>query len=205
MKLNQVMPLALAAVCATYSAQVNAGCTPQWRGSPHVDEYGGTNYRARTRAPNTWQDWIWRGGWEGERGFCPTNATSDCKYNWGRSKTTGTSTTHGLNISFSGEVGKANNHLWHGVATIGYNRQWTRYQESTQSFNYEVSHARGTFIEPIVVQNRRWTTGDMVGGWIYYEITLGGYCYYWDPGRVYGAWSANRADGSQYRTFHIYK
>lgn len=170
----------------------------------------GTKYIARIQDNKTWQDWIWRGSWEGERAYCPTNAAGNCNFNWGRSKTQGTSTTKGFNLQASGDIGRANNNFAHANATAGFNASWTKYYETTQSFEISVSFSRGKYIEPIIVQNRRWKQGNMQGGFIFTNYNYGNarwpatWCYRYDGGRQFGKWSANHAEGGAYRSFHIY-
>jgi hypothetical protein len=205
--------LSVALVSTLASSFTYAGCGfygDEGRGSPHSDgSGGGTQYRVQQQAGNTWQDWIWRGKSEDEVAFCPWQATESCKYNWGRSKTVGKSQTQGFSLTVTGDIGKANSHFAHANGTAGYERSWTKYSENTINFNYEVSHARGTFIEPIIIQQRRWRRGDMKGGWVQTsqreDRGRTWTCYKWDGNRVYGRWTDNIAVGSAYRSFNIHR
>lgn len=63
---------------------------------------------------------------EGEREFCPANAAGNCKFNWGRSKTQGSSTTKGFNLEAFGDIGKSNDNFAHADATAGFNVSWKK-------------------------------------------------------------------------------
>ncbi len=203
--------IAIALAGAT-SLPAHAGCVGDDRGSPHVDGNGGTRWNTTFHSRWTSQEIIWRGGSEGHRSTCPPNASGPCTYNWGQTKSASWTKSQGFTLTASGEVGKANNHLWHGVAQATYSREWSKTETTSQTFDFGVTFPRGKTIEPAIVLTRRYVEGNMIGGWIHYKTetsnnmagSMTRYCYRWDGARTYGKWSDKRAEGSPRRTYFIY-
>lgn len=201
-KLKNAIVLSVTLACTLASSFANAGCGFYDRGSPHADDGDWTKFISKTQANGTWNDWVWRGSSQNEVAFCPWGATKPCQYNWGQSKLVGVSTTQGFSVGGAGSVGSVG-------LSAAYNKQWTRYSEANISFNYIVEHARGTYIEPIVVQKRRWRQGVLRGGWVLASTQEDRgrtwNCYDFNSNIEFGRWNDNKAEGSAYRSFHIHK
>ena len=217
MKSPTIIALSIAMLASAVSPAW-AGCVNNDdRGSPHADQNGATQLIVTQQASNTWTQWIWRGGDDGEVFNCPwNNGEANCPYSWGQSKSKTTSK------GWSGGVGAGggtNDWFKKVVGTLAgafsytYTRSWT----TTQTFTAQVSVPKGMYAEPIIAQTRRWQGGYMRGGWmessrktIYHfsgrTVTEGGkeYCYNFDGGRQFGDWNTHVAEGSVYRTYHIH-
>lgn len=181
-----LVPLALFAMQGSASAQT--WCFDQ--GGGHPDLKGDTTWaEGTTQAPNTWQDWVWRG----DTFHCPWNAPS-CQYAWQYSKTTGWSWSSGLSVSIP----------YLGSLTPNYGRNGS----TTTSFTYTVNLRPGQFAQPIQVVERRWRQGDFVGAF----RSNGDHCdprhpnavtYWWDGNYRWGHWE-NNEHVSDYGTYHIW-
>ncbi|WP_405767617.1 hypothetical protein [Streptomyces sp. NBC_01538] len=135
--------------------------------------------KGQSQAPNTWEDWVWRG----PTFRCPTNAPS-CAYAWGQQKTTGWSAQIGLKIDVKiPYVGK--------LAEV--TPQYQRSGSTTTSYTYTVNLRPGQFAQPIQVVLRRWTQGTYVGAF----RTDGSSCgngekrFWWDGNYEFGKWQAD--------------
>ena len=175
---------------------------------------GGTWAAERQQAPRTWEDWIWRGSWEGEWPQCPSNAWGGhCTYNWNQTRSA--STTWSVGFSAEPKFKLASSFL--GEVTGKFYAQYNHTIGTSQGFNLGVDYGAGQHIEPLIKQNRRWHSGDFVNadvkvgsreGWKtewngnrYYAWEV---CFNTDPNARFGYWQDNKAEGTPYRSFHIW-
>jgi len=204
-----VASVATAATLLTSISPAFAGCGTYDRGSPHADSGDWTKLYESQHANNTWQDWFWRGSWEGKVFKCPwNNADPTCPINLDFTK----STSHSKEVGFSIGAGGGTNDWFKKAAgtltgSFNYNRQTTW----TDSFSFRPggSIRRNQYAEPITVQDRRWRRGYYHGGWMQTSATANRYgivtrCYDFDWNRNYGEWTSNTAENTSYHTLHIY-
>lgn len=204
------------AVLASTAAPAWAGCVQENRGNPHADG-DKTRLVWRTRSSTTFQDWIWRGKDHPPILFCDWSNNTDCPFHWTR----GYSQSWSKSTSVGFGAGASTND-WlktaQGSLQFAFNRTWQKTYSQSDSFTLDGSGHRGQYGEPIVVQKRRWTRGNFVGGW--YEtshqpkryvpnnritVTIPEtWCYDYDANRTYGQWTTNEADGPSYMAWHIY-
>jgi hypothetical protein len=63
--------------------------------------------------------------------------------------------------------------------------------------------ARGMYVQPVSIQNRRWTKGDIFGAHFKdqeFHNKASNYHYEW-AWKTVGTWTDNRAEGSPFTTF----
>lgn len=177
------------------------------RGNPHADSGSWTKLNVSQQANNTWQDWFWRGSWEGKTFQCPwNNAEATCPINLDFTKATSHAREWGISI---GPGGNSNDWFKKVVGSLTASFNYSRQKTWTNSFSFRPggSVRRGQFAEPITVQVRRWTRGYYKGGWVEKRQVFARYqyyCYDFDANRSYGQWSSNTATGASYHTIHIY-
>lgn len=207
-----VVFVASAATLLGTIAPAYAGCVWDDRGSPHADGGSATQLMRTQHAHNTWQDWFWRGSWEGKVFQCPWgNADPTCPINLDFTK----GTSHSAQIQFGFDAGGGTNDWFKkavGSLAASFNYSKQRTWNNSFSFRPGGSIRRGQKAEPITVQDRRWQRGYYRGGWVQTgsrTVTSGRLvvgvqrCYDFQNWHNFGGWTTNQAEGSSFHTIHI--
>ncbi|MFF7791474.1 hypothetical protein [Streptomyces sp. NPDC007991] len=150
------------------------------------------------QACDTWQDWIWRG----ETYKCAWNVPK-CRYDWGKSKTTGWQWSVGLNVKIPIPGAKD---------LVSVTPSYGRNGSTTTSFTFSIELNPEQKAQPIQVVERRWTKGVFQG--IYHSTGKSclpspgrpdgnAYLYRWDPNKRWGSWTTNLAV-SNYASYHVW-
>ena len=174
----------------------------------------------RQQAARTWQDFIWRGSSQGESFLCPPNTPKGCVYTWGKSKSVATAWSAGLSIDPKGML--PNKYV--PELSAKFAGQWQRTVTTMQTFGYNVNIDAGMRVEPVIIQDRRWRSGDFVNGDVkvsqsegfaknefYSNVHKGwGKWYQWTvcfnpSNKVYGYWADNKAEGLPYKSYNVWK
>ncbi|QOV33193.1 hypothetical protein IM697_23375 [Streptomyces ferrugineus] len=151
----------------------------------------------RQQANKTWQDWVWRGPVE----QCPWNAPQNCTYSKAITKTTSYEWSVGLTMG-----GEAKREPFSAMASLvgGYGRSGS----TSMTYTSGIWYRPGQFAQPISVVERRWRSGDFVGGFVrtpeYDNVCRNGNKgYRWDANKRWGSWSDN-VKVRDYGTFNIH-
>lgn len=187
MKFVKQTLLAAALVGTVGSAMAGWG-TNYFQGFVKPD--GGTKVVGDKQAGNTWDDWVWRGKWDGTVFYCHPNS-GGCVQNWGISKTTSYSHTTGWSIGggFGFEKGAINGEI-QGV----YQNAKTWGESQTESFNWSTNVAAGKWAQPVIVAVRRWRNGHFNGGH-FYTGTANGWPYWYEwAWNNFGSWQGNEKE-----------
>ena len=160
--------------------------------TPH--KWWTTRIQGTNQASNTWEDWIWRGKWEGHVQYCGTSAgIKNCTFNWGGSKTQGYSNSTGNSVGFD---------LAYGGVEAG--KRWlstvTTSKSTTYSWAAGAIFDRGMWAEPYIGVARRWKQGYFAGffepqqqvSWDQCNNNLA-WAYNWNGERRDGHWVKNEA------------
>jgi hypothetical protein len=152
---------------------------------------GVTRAETTQEAPNTWDDWLWRG----DPFPCPPNVKR-CEYSYGKSHTASTTFGVGGLAQFGNRNSPSKSFL---NAFLFIIPNYTKVEEYTTNFSDLVAFRPGDTAYPIQVATRRWRSGIYRGG--YFKLTGADACladgggsghwYVRYHDRPWGSWSDN--------------
>lgn len=161
-----------------------AWMTTEWLGYVVAD--GGTQKPADRQAGNTWDDWVWRGRYDGTVQYCSSNSRG-CSFTWGQSKSTSYSHTTGWSVG-----GGFGFDVWRlGPSVSGeFQRSFTWTQSQSENFDMRTDLAAGQWAQPVIVAVRRWQQGHFRGA--HFLTATSPCCNYYDwKWDNYGNWTGN--------------
>lgn len=145
---------------------------------------------ARQQDRNSWQDVVWRG----TEKKCASNSPGNCNYSWAVNKTTNFGWAVGGQVSL-GNASSPSKKWYNFVLSLIPSIQKSSTISTTETFEQPVPP--GGFGQPWQVVQRRWKSGDYVGGWVNqnractFGLNQAGHVYTWDPNVRWGYWQAN--------------
>lgn len=159
---------------------------------------GGTQVVTSQQANNTWDDWTWRGKWDGMVQYCDSNS-SGCAFTWGKQKSVSYSHTTGWSIG--GGFGFILSKIFKASveAVFSSARTWTK--SRTENFDMRTEMRPGQWAQPVIVTVRRWKGGHFNGGHFLRTQSGNKYIYDW-KWQNFGSWGGNEQQWG-YKMIHL--